>query len=187
QDLQNRLLGASAHVQLMRVAGDGIRDWQAVLAKLEKQPHVVSAAPAIYDQVLISRGARAKGANLKGIVPEYERKVSDMLSFVKIGTADPLRQQPPPQPSKPSTEQPAPYPTSYPPIVLGKDLADGIDASVGSIVMVTSPQSELTPFGIVPGFVRFKVVGLMQAGFYDYDISWALGRLADFQRLFGLG
>src|SRR5207248_1934307 len=95
--------------------------------------------------------------------------------------------QPPPQPSKPSTEQPAPYPTSYPPIVLGKDLADGIDASVGSIVMVTSPQSELTPFGIVPGFVRFKVVGLMQAGFYDYDISWALGRLADFQRLFGLG
>ena len=44
-----------------------------------------------------------------------------------------------------------------PPIILGKDLANNLGATVGSIVMVTSPQGELTPFGVVPRFVRFKV------------------------------
>src|SRR5947207_14171690 len=54
QDLQQRLLGASAHVQLMRTLGDGNLDWRSLLAKMEKQPQVAAAAPAIYDQVLIS-------------------------------------------------------------------------------------------------------------------------------------
>src|SRR5512132_242799 len=61
QDLQQRLLGSTAHVQLMRVAGDGIRDWRPLLQRLSGEKQVVAAAPAIYEQVLISRGARAKG------------------------------------------------------------------------------------------------------------------------------
>src|SRR5512138_1357583 len=61
QDLQERLLGSTAHVSLMRVQNDGISGWQDKLASLEHQPHVGAAAPAIYEQVLVSRGARAKG------------------------------------------------------------------------------------------------------------------------------
>ena len=74
-----------------------------------------------------------------------------------------------------------------PPIVLGKDMADDLGATVGSVVLVTSPQGELTPFGIVPKYVRFRVAGVFQSGFYDYDTTWAFTRLADAQRLFGLG
>src|SRR6202162_3057760 len=87
QDLQNRLLGSTSHVQLLRVESDGIRDWQPLLARLQKEPHVAADSPAIYEQVLVSRGARAKGAILKGILPEYERKVSDMLKNVTVGSA----------------------------------------------------------------------------------------------------
>ena len=82
QDLQARLLGSTAHISLLRVESDGIRDWRPLLDKLSKQPHVVAAAPAIYEQVLISRGPRAKGAVLKGMLPQYERKVSDLLNSV---------------------------------------------------------------------------------------------------------
>ena len=46
----------------MRVESDGIRNWQPLLSRLSKQPHVVAGSPAIYEQVLISRGARAQGA-----------------------------------------------------------------------------------------------------------------------------
>jgi len=74
-----------------------------------------------------------------------------------------------------------------PPIVLGKDMADEIGATLGSVVLVVSPQGELTPFGIVPKYIRFKVVGIFNSGFYDYDTSWAFTRLSDAQRLFGLG
>jgi lipoprotein-releasing system permease protein len=73
------------------------------------------------------------------------------------------------------------------PIVLGKDMADNLGATVGSVVLVTSPQGELTPFGMVPKYSRFRVVGIFNSGFFDYDSSWAFARLSDAQQLFGLG
>jgi lipoprotein-releasing system permease protein len=73
------------------------------------------------------------------------------------------------------------------PIILGKDMADELGATVGSVVLVTSPQGELTPFGMVPKYNRFRVVGIFNSGFFDYDTSWAFTRLSDAQRLFGLG
>src|SRR5579884_2882266 len=90
QDLQERLLGSTSQINLLRVRSDGIRDWQELMQRLSKQPHVVAAAPAIYEQVLISRGPRARGAVLKGIIPAHERKVSDLLKTVTSGSADAL-------------------------------------------------------------------------------------------------
>src|SRR5690242_6137198 len=93
QDLQDRLLGSTSHINLLRVESDGIRDWRPLMQSLSKQAHIVAAAPAIYEQVLISRGARARGAVLKGIIPADERKVSDLLNSVKLGSADPLEKE----------------------------------------------------------------------------------------------
>ncbi len=76
---------------------------------------------------------------------------------------------------------------ALPPIILGKDMADDLGATVGSVVMVISPQGELTPFGLVPKYERFKVAGIFNSGFFDYDSSWAFIRLSDAQQLFGLG
>src|ERR1700729_4525452 len=92
QDLQERLLGSTSHISLQRIADDGIRDWPALMERLSKQPHVEAAAPAIFEQVLISRGPRARGAVLKGMIPKYERRVGDLLSSVKQGSAAALEQ-----------------------------------------------------------------------------------------------
>jgi lipoprotein-releasing system permease protein len=179
QDLQDRLLGSTSHINLLRVQSDGIRDWESLLARLEKQPHVVAGAPAIYEQVLISRGARAQGAILKGVVPQDERKVSTILDTVTKGSAAALDQAPQ---AATSSDKPA----QLSPIILGKDMADELGANVGAVVTVTSPQGELTPFGVVPKYKRFKVTGIFTSGFYDYDNSWAFISLADAQRLFDL-
>lgn len=203
QDLQERLIGSSSHVSLQRVADDGIKDWPAVLDRLSKQPHVVAAAPAIFEQVLISRGPRARGAVLKGMIPAYERRVGDLLNSVKEGSAAELEPEPAVDRGSGSAgESPAPTqaeepPDSLgvvharvaemPPIILGQDMADNLGATVGSVVLVTSPQGELTPFGMVPKYNRFRVVGIFNSGFFDYDSSWAFARLSDAQRLFGLG
>jgi len=189
QDLQNRLLGSTSHVQLLRVESDGIHNWQPLLARLRKEPHVAAAAPAIYEQVLVSRGARAKGAVLKGILPEYERKVSDMLKNVTVGSAAALEPNALEGERAPSTSLPDSLArtAAMPPVILGKEMADDLGATVGSVVMVISPQGELTPFGLVPKYARFKVVGIFNSGFYDYDSSWAFIRLSDAQQLFGLG
>ena len=215
QDLQQRLLGSTSHISLLRVADDGIKDWSALMDRLARQPHVVAAAPAIFEQVLISRGPRARGAVLKGMIPHYERRVGDLLTTVREGSAEALeegREQLDLRPGmggseiRPHTgsagESPAPTQAeqspdsleaveqrvaAMPPIVLGKDMADNLGATVGSVVLVTSPQGELTPFGMVPKYNRFRVAGVFDSGFYDYDSSWAFARLSDAQRLFGLG
>jgi lipoprotein-releasing system permease protein len=219
QDLQQRLLGSTSHISLQRIADDGIQNWPALLDRLSHQPHVVADAPAIFEQVLISRGPRARGAILKGMIPRYERKVGDLLTTVKQGSADALEpaiaddSSNPQAVSKPKStaadksvrstrtnSTPADADQSpdslaavqqrvaaMPPIVLGKDMADNLGATVSSVVLVVSPQGELTPLGMVPKYTRFRVVGIFNSGFYDYDYGWAFVRLSDAQQLFGLG
>ena len=177
RDLQQRLLGSTAHVELLRIASDGIENWRALTDRLRHLPHVTAAAPALYGQVLISRGARSGGALIKGVLPMEERTVSTLLDNVNQGSATALA----PAQSLASADGNA----EPPPLVLGSDLADQIGAGVGSTVLVTSPQGELTPFGLVPKYQRFQVVGIFHSGFYQYDSSFALARLADVQHLFG--
>ncbi len=195
QDLQNRLLGSTSHVNLLRTMSDGMQDWRPLMRRLEKEPHVVAAAPALYEQVLISRGPRARGAVLKGLVPADERRVSDLLNTVKSGSADALDASSTGEGARATPGSPSPDAlqgveqrvAAMPPIILGKDMADDLGATVGAVVLVTSPQGELTPFGVVPKYTRFRVAGIFNSGFYDYDFSWAFSRLSDTQRLFGLG
>ncbi len=173
RDLEARLLGSTAHVDLMRIAADGMRDWQPLVERLRHLPHVTAAAPGLYGQVLISRGARSGGGLIKGILPDQERTVSDLLQSIKTGSAAAL------SPAASNT-----IPASTPPILIGKDLAETLGASLGDTVLVTSPQGDLTPLGLVPRYQRFQVVGIFASGFYQYDSSYAFMRLADAQRLF---
>src|SRR5881394_1195468 len=68
QDLETKLLGAQAHVNLLpknRVGG--IADYMRITKEVEQVPGVVFAAPAVYQTVLMSGEAQAKGVVLKGI------------------------------------------------------------------------------------------------------------------------
>ena len=181
RDLQDRLLSATAHVSLLRVQNDGIRNWQALTDRLRALPHVTAAAPALYEPVLISRGAHSGGALLKGILPAQERQVSDMLARMTAGSAAALAAQV--EAEGPNAANPAAAPT--PPVVLGYDLADSLDAHAGDTVVVTSPQGELTPYGLVPKYQRFLVAGIFHSGFYQYDSGFGFVRLRDAQALFG--
>jgi lipoprotein-releasing system permease protein len=177
RDMQERLLGSTAHIDLMRVAADGIKDWRPLLERLRALPHVTAAAPGLYGQVLISRGARSGGGLIKGVIPAEERTVGDLLQKVQDGSAEPLNPAPA-APAEGTTVQ------ALPPIVIGNDLAETIGAKVGDAVLVTSPQGELTPLGLVPKYQRCVVAGIFKSGFYQYDASYAFMRLMDAQRLF---
>ena len=181
RDLQDRLLASTAHVQLERVASDGIRNWRPLVERMAALPHVKAVAPGLYGQVLISNGPRSGGVLIEGIIPRYQRTVSDLLDKVTIGSAAAL--EPAADDSNALGSKPG-INTAAPPIVLGYDLADSIDAKVGETVLVTSPQGDLTPLGLIPKFQRFQVAGIFHSGFYQYDDGYSFMRLADAQRLF---
>jgi lipoprotein-releasing system permease protein len=175
RDLQDRLVDSSAHVQLMRVKGDGIRDWRPLVEKLRKVPGVTAVSPGLYEQVLVARGARDGGALIEGILPDAEQTVSRLLANATPGSVEAL--QPQGAPSGPRDGE-------LPPIVLGKDLADLVGAAVGDRVTIISPQGEMTPYGVIPKWVPFRLAGTYHSGFYQYDAQTGFVRLADAQRLF---
>jgi lipoprotein-releasing system permease protein len=171
-ELQDKLLGSTAHVQLMRVQGDGIRDWQPLFNRLRRLPHVTAASPGLYEQVLVARGARDGGALIEGILPDQEATVSDLLKTATPGSVRALE----PHTTTANGE--------FPPIVLGQDLAETVGAAVGDSVTLISPQGEMTPLGMYPKVVRFRLAGTFHSGFFQYDAQMGFLRLADAQRLF---
>ncbi len=175
RDLQDRLVDTSAHVQLMRVAGDGIRDWQTLIERLRRLPHVVAASPELNEQVMVAHGARAGFALIVGVLPKDERSVSSLLTNATPGAMETLVPQPKPSSAGGVGDSP---------IVLGKDLADSIGVMPGDSIMLVSPQGELSPLGIVPQYAHFRLVGTYHTGFYQYDSAWGYMRLADAQRLY---
>lgn len=174
EDLQKRLLGATANINLLRTENDGIRDYETLLRRLMSTSHVIAAAPAIYETVLLSSGTRAKGVVLKGIDMTRELQVGDLLQTVKQGRLDALDNTTPESSGRPA------------PIVLGKDLAESLGISVGDFVTAVSPQGNITPVGIVPRYKKFKVAAIYNSGFYDYDSAWVFTSLRAAQNLFSL-
>ncbi|MGA3009645.1 MAG: FtsX-like permease family protein [Terracidiphilus sp.] len=168
--LQDRLLGASPHVELVSRKPGGIQSWRPLLERLRRVPHVSAAAPALYGQVLISRGPRAGYAVIKGIVPAEERTVSNLLSFVTDGSARPL------DPGEAGADIS---------LVLGASLATRLGAHVGDDVLVISPNGSSTPHGFTATYQRCRVAGIFHSGFSAFDTGMALMRVADAQRLFG--
>jgi len=170
QTIRDRLLGVTADVNLTRPGADGLRDYRALAEELRATPGVRAAAPAIYQTVLLSAGGRARGIVLKGIDPELERRSNEALRRVVAGAADFAADA-----------------DGMDAILLGRILAQELKIGAGDYVTLTSPQGRLTPYGMVPRSRRFRVAGIFDSGFYDYDANWGFITLGAGQGLAGTG
>jgi lipoprotein-releasing system permease protein len=168
QTLQDRLLGVTAHVNLTRPGAEGLRNYRALVAQLAATPGVRSVAPAIYQTVLLSAGGRARGIVLKGIDPEAERRSDEALRRVIAGKCDFSADA-----------------DGIDAVLLGRMLSDELGLRAGDYLTLTSPQGRLTPFGMIPRSRRFRVAGIFDSGFYDYDANWGFVTLAAAQGLAG--
>lgn len=170
ETLQDRLLGVTAHISLTRPGSGGIQDYQNLAANLEKIPGVRSVTPAIYQTVLLSFGGQARGVVIKGIEPELEKKSDEALQKLAAGRLD----------FSPDAD-------GMGGLLVGKQLADEWKVQVGDYVTLTSPQGRLTPFGLMPRTRRFRIAGVFDSGFYDYDENWCFAALPAAQALAGVG
>jgi lipoprotein-releasing system permease protein len=170
QAIRDRLLTVTAHVNLKPTAPEGIHDYRALISKLATTPGVQSIEPALYDTVLLSTGDHARGVVLKGVDPELERKASSALRHIVSGSGDFSAS-----------------PDGIPALIVGRLLATDFGISAGDFVNLTSPQGNLTPFGVLPRTRRFRVAGVFDSGFYDYDANWGFATLASAQGMAGVG
>ena len=170
QAIRDRLLSVTAHVNLKPIGLDGIHDYRDEIGQLSSTPGVQSIEPAIYNTVLLSCGGRARGIVLKGVDPELERKASGALRNIVAGS-----------------DSFAPDAEGIPALFIGRILSQELKISAEDYVTLTSPQGNLTPFGMLPRSRRFRVAGVYDSGFYDYDANWAFVTLVSGQALAGVG
>ncbi len=181
--LQRNLVGATAHVNILaKEPGQGIAAWPDLLQRFRHLPHVIGVAPVLYDQVFITGPLTGKGAVLKGIQTTSELATSDTLQHLKSGSLHALD-----DPSATLTG-------SIPGIILGLKLAQDMglpqsaaSAGLNTVVTVISPQGRLTPFGPEPRTQRFRVSGIFESGFYDFDDNWAYARMDAVQHMVAAG
>jgi|SRR5689334_978191 lipoprotein-releasing system permease protein len=168
--LQRNLLGATAHVSILeKEPGTGIEHWEQLAPRLARIPHVKSAAPALYESGYITGPVSGSGAAIKGVDVRPGAPLTDTLRHLKTGSIEGLRTS-----------------GDLPGIVLGSRLAENIGAVTGKQVSLLVPNGELTPFGPRPSYVRLRVTGTFESGFYDLDANWAFLSLSNAQRAFEL-
>lgn len=170
ETLQDRLLGVSAHISLTRPGSSGIHNYEEMAAALGATAGVRSATPAVYQTVLLSFAGQARGVVTKGIDLERERQGDEALRRIVAGRLDFSRDA-----------------DGIDALLIGKQLAEEWKISPGDYVTLTSPQGRLTPFGLIPRTRRFRVAGVFDSGFYDYDENWCFLLLAAAQELSGVG
>ncbi|HEY2461374.1 MAG TPA: ABC transporter permease [Candidatus Acidoferrum sp.] len=170
ETLQDRLLGVTAHVSLTEPGSGGIHDYRALSAKLAAVPGVKSVTPAVYQTVLLTFAGDARGVVAKGIDPELERRSDEALQRIIAGKLD--------------FSQDA---NGIDALLIGKQLAAEWKLAPGDYVTLHSGEGRLTPFGMMPRTRRFRVAGVFDSGFYDYDENWCFMTLPAAQSLSGVG
>jgi lipoprotein-releasing system permease protein len=170
ETLQDRLLGVTAHISLTRPGSGGIRDYEALATKFSTLSGVRSVTPAVYQTVLMTFARQSRGVVTKGIDPERERRADEALQRIVAGQLDFSPDQ-----------------NGIGALLIGKQLAEEWKLSPGDYVTLMSPQGRLTPFGLLPRSRRFRIAGVFDSGFYDYDQNWCFLNLADAQNLAGGG
>ncbi len=169
QDLQKKILGANAHIIIRDYRG-GMSGYDRVASVLENQKDVVSFAPFVLGQVMVSYEKRAHGVYLRGIEPDVERKTTDIIRHIKEGSFEGLSES-----------------SGLPGIILGGELAANLGVFVGDTINIVSPIGEIGPMGMLPKVKQFKVVGIFEIGMFEYDSNLVLTGMKAAQDFFGMG
>ena len=169
EDLQRKILGVSAHVVVLDYRGN-ISGYDEVIKKLENEKDVVSVAPFVLGQVMVSYGKRAHGVFLRGINPEMESRTTEILNYIKDGNPRDLSPR-----------------NGIPGIILGRELASSLGVFVGDTIHIVSPFGEIGPLGMLPKVKPFRVVAVFEVGMFEYDSNLALCDMQFAQEFFGMG
>jgi lipoprotein-releasing system permease protein len=167
QDLQKKILGANAHIIIRDYKG-AITDTASITEKLASNKEVLSHAPFVIGQVMVSFNNRAHGVYIRGIEPETEAKTTEILSHIKQGDFRKLSED-----------------KEIPGIIIGKELASNLGVLLNDMINVVSPVGEIGPMGMLPKVKQFRVVAIFEIGMFEYDANLVLTAMKPAQEFFG--
>ncbi len=170
--LKEKILGTQAHLVLLKANQGGIEGYEEATKKVEEIKGVVSAAPFIISQVMLSSESNVFGVVLKGIDPDRVGKVTELAHNLKAGRLEDLKNR---------------REGDLPGIILGVELAKHLSVSVNETIQVISPLGTITPMGMMPKMKRFRIKGIFYSGMYEFDNTMAYVSIESAQKFFSMG
>jgi len=170
--IKEKILGIQAHLVLLKTAQGGMDGYEEAMKEVEAVKGVVSVAPFIVSQVMLSSESSVFGVELKGIDPDRVGKVTKLATNLKAGRLEDLK-------TRKGTDPPG--------IILGVELAKHLTVSINDDIQVISPLGTMTPMGMMPKMKRFRVKGIFYSGMYEFDIKNAYVSIESAQKFFSMG
>jgi lipoprotein-releasing system permease protein len=170
RELKERILGATAHAHVTSADGSIAKPFE-LAERIRTVKGVAAASPYIFTQMMISSGTGALGGVLRGVDIATIGEVTRLTKDLRIGKLSDL---------------PRKTADGLPGVILGRELAGNLGVGPGDVVEVLVPGGSVTPLGAFPRTARFRVVGISQAGMYEYDATFAYIALEEAARLLGM-
>ncbi len=178
RQLKERLLRFDSHMKVFQLdpADRGktlLTDYRAVIARLQEHEEVTGAAPFFMGKMMLETQPAQGNPEIdapffRGVLPELERSVSDLMDDIIAGEADFEGRT----------------------LLVGTDLAQTLRLRVGDHVAVYSHQAlkrmkDSKGAEIIPGD-DYRIAGIFDAGMYDYNYNIVATSLENAQDLYGL-
>lgn len=177
KDLRDKILGTNSHIVVQEYHGQGLKDSSSLIKKINRISGVKSSSPFIYGQIMLTSQRSATGLVLRGINLSQEEEVTDLSKNIIEGDLH-LLEHPNPETSSGSSQMAG--------IAVGRELARNLGLFIGDTITAISPVERVTPMGLAPKFLRFKIVAIFSSGMYEYDSNLAYVSLLAAQRLFNM-
>jgi len=167
-EIREKILGIQAHILLLPNREKMFKPQPEILRKVINLPEVIAGSPFVYGQTLLRSRSNSLGAVVKGIIPEEEAKVTNLIQQNQVAIWATLN-------------------FSEPRIILGKELAKNLGVFLGEEIFLLSPREDILAGVILPKIEKFRVSGIFESGMYEYDNSLAYIYLKKAQEIFNLG
>jgi len=167
EDVQDKILGATSHVIVTDLSGEGLKNYPKLISKIDQIKGIKFASPVVYKTVLLTGPVKNSGALLKGIDFNQEKKDATWLQELERGEIPPAD-------------------TKRVGVLLGREIAFSMGVGIGDVVTILTASSRLSPIGLMPKWKKAVVTGIFNTGFYEFDASTALISLDEAQNFFDM-
>lgn len=170
-ELVNRVLGLNGHLNVY-VQGGPLMNYQELSDKVQQVDGVVSVAPVIESQALITVGGAATGAMARGMDESYlKQKLSSVVlrdksaPIIVSGSLDDFNGNV---------------------VAIGKNMAERLNLSAGDEITLMAPKGKASPFGTIPRTSQYIIAAVFDVGMFEYNNGYVFLPLESAQRFFSI-
>ncbi len=170
--LQKSVVDVSGHILILK-RGEALDPMDVFEPRLRKLvPNIDTLAPFVHVEGLLANNGKMSGVVVEGFEPDQVDKTLNFKNRIVSGVYDLGTGQ-----------------EKFPPLIVGRGLADKLGISVGQEVAVVLPKNSPTTklVGFTTRLKKFRVSGIVDLGMYEYDTRFLITSAKAAQDLSGIG